>query len=419
MIGRIRRIALCGLEVTNLGDRVIFDTAEWLLRDVLAELGLSDCTITRVPIVSDGGFEKPGKTSRKTRMHWKRRVSSCAAVFAAVPVLRVVVHAVAGFLLRRIWRRSRAYARFAAEVLPRLSDADLIVFSGGGMVKYHRQSFHYLVDEITAFADRRGLPVVFNAVGVEGYDAADPECAILANALRRKCVFAVTTRDDLDMLVRDYRLSPRLGLERVCDPAFWTVETYGVAARGAGSGVVGLNVIRPDIFGEYGRPVDEHALCRLYADLAGRIRAGGRRVVFFSNGALTDATLVDGIYAADLKLSADPGVSVVLPKTARELVETIAGFERFMSARLHSSIIGTVLGIPNVSLVWNRKQPLFGKQIGMEGNYIPMERVDAATVLARLDAAEPYAMDEDYKNSVRRSLKRTLQALAYPEGLSE
>ena len=73
--------------------------------------------------------------------------------------------------------------------------------------------------------------------------------------------------------------------------------------------------------------------------------------------------------------------------------------------RLHSSIVGTVLGIPNVSLVWNRKQPFFGKQVGMPENYIERDGFDAANVVGRLLAAKPYEMDVGYKDTVLASLR--------------
>ena len=91
--------------------------------------------------------------------------------------------------------------------------------------------------------------------------------------------------------------------------------------------------------------------------------------------------------------------------TAEEFVETIAGYDRFLAVRLHSAIVGTVLGVPNMSLVWNRKQVLFGAQVGMSGNFIEREGFEPRNVVGRLMSAKPYDMDAGYKDTVLASLR--------------
>ena len=108
------------------------------------------------------------------------------------------------------------------------------------------------------------------------------------------------------------------------------------------------------------------------------------------------------------QLKGNPLVSAAFPATAVEFVRTIAGYERFMAVRLHSSIVGTVLGIPNISLVWNRKQPFFGAQVGMPENYIDRAGFEARNVVDRLLSARPYAMDAGYKDTVVASLRESL-----------
>ena len=391
------KLALCYLKVTNLGDHVIFDTAHYLVRRILRDLGRDDVEIVPVDIGSD---ETNGG---------RRRRGIKAFAFGNLRKAARVVKKCIGFggYLRWQWHKSPVYRRYAAGERKKLLEADMIVFAGGGLVKFHRQNFHLFVDDVTALADARGVPVVFNAVGVEGFSAHDGECRLLRCALRRRCVKAVTTRDDLDMLLGKYGIKPEMTPCRVCDPAFWVRETYGVT-RVDNPRTVGLNVIRPTIFSEYTEPVGRNAFMALYADMIRMLLSGGWRVEMFSNGVISDSDFIKDFMAAYPEFADDARVTTAFPSSAAELVRTIAGYARFVAVRLHAAIVGSVLGVPNVSLVWNRKQPLFGERIGMAGNFIGMDGFDAGNVVGRLLAAKPYRVDDAYKNSVLESLREAV-----------
>lgn len=390
------KLALCYLKVTNLGDLVIYDTAHYLVGRILRDLGRDDVEIVPVDI----GLEGATLGGRLRRGFVKSMIG------LARGMVRGVKRCIPGtWFLRWQWRRLPAYRRYALCERPKLLDADLIVFAGGGLVKFHRQNYHFFVDDITALAEVRGVPVLFNAVGIEGYDAGNGECRLLKRALNRPCVKAITTRDDIAMLRDSYVENPAIDVRAVCDPAFWTAETYGVRRCAKTPRTIGLNVIRPEIFAEYGQGVSRGRLTRLYAEVVGSLVSKGWHVELFSNGVAADSDFIGHLFSSCPQLKGNPLVSAAFPATAEEFVRTIAGYERFMAVRLHSSIVGTVLGIPNVSLVWNRKQPFFGKQVGMLANYIERDGFDAANVVGRLLAAKPYEMDAAYKNTVVVSLR--------------
>ncbi|MBQ6339475.1 MAG: hypothetical protein IJI36_10040, partial [Kiritimatiellae bacterium] len=162
---------------------------------------------------------------------------------------------------------------------------------------------------------------------------------------------------------------------------------------------------RPEIFAEYGRGVSRSGLTRLYAEVIGSLVSGGWHVELFSNGVAADSDFIGHLFSSCPQLKGNPHVSAAFPATAEAFVRTIAGYERFMAVRLHSSIVGTVLGIPNISLVWNRKQPFFGRQVGMTENYVDRDGFDSANVVDRLLTAKPYEMDAGYKGTVLASLR--------------
>ena len=121
--------------------------------------------------------------------------------------------------------------------------------------------------------------MLFNAVGVEGYNARDARCRLLKCALNRRTVKMLTTRDDAETLRRFYCPRSRLDIHQVADPAIWTPEAFGVShAPNTTDPTIGLNVIRPEIFGEYlylsrGQGRADSSLLPTRASPAGR-RAG-------------------------------------------------------------------------------------------------------------------------------------------------
>ena len=86
----------------------------------------------------------------------------------------------------------------------RIKDLDAIVFTGGGFIKYKTQGLNYIDELILKTARRRDIPVMMNAVGVEGYSETDIRCQRLKKALNSDNVRVITTRDDIDTLNDHY-----------------------------------------------------------------------------------------------------------------------------------------------------------------------------------------------------------------------
>ena len=74
--------------------------------------------------------------------------------------------------------------------------------------------------------------------------------------LNIKCVFAISTRDDIEYLqsiIKDFRKC-----KKILDPALWTKECYRVEPKK--SDIIGIGVIRPKIFYFGGIPLAKYAL---------------------------------------------------------------------------------------------------------------------------------------------------------------
>jgi len=147
-----------------------------------------------------------------------------------------------------------------------------------------------------------------------------------------------------------------------------------------------------------------------------KLSDAGYSVELFSNGVDKDTVFIDWLLEQYPNLKSEYQVTVANPVSTREFVELLAGYDRFMAVRLHSAIVGTVLGVPNVSLVWNRKQILFGEQIGLRQNFITKEKFTSEEIFQRLCQAKPYEMDEEYKMSVYQNLEDQMKKWVIGEG---
>lgn len=386
------KIVLCHVGGANLGDAVILRCVKMMVGEILSGVGkveLVDVEIGKSHPLSEPERELCGWRAwvlDRLRRHHKKL---CAIL---------------------VWYWSRERADFLRRECRKLRGADAVVFVGGGVVKFRHQHLYPYVWEIVTRCRLSRTPVLFNSVGVEGYAREDSRCRFLRDALNSPCVRMMTTRDDAETLNRDYRTKAKWTAVRVADPAMWTPEAFGISKSAERSLVVGLNVIRPEIFKDYLYEVDAGSLTALYVELVRRLLAEGHPVELFSNGGMRDGEFIDRVMDGLGELRRDPRLTAFRPGTAEELVRRIAVYDRLLAVRLHAAIIGTSLGVPNVSLVWNRKQLLFGEAIGLSENFLTKDDFVAETVFVRLMAAKGYVGDAAYKDSVLSTLRAGLSS---------
>lgn len=401
------KIGFMYLDVTNLGDLVIYETSRYITEDILKKKGVTDYDL--IPI-SMGSAKCREVTSEKKSLFVKIKNKFGAVIKRIVNlgIWKKISSKLGKKMLLCSWHMSNAYQYFAKNEEYKLEGCDIIIFGGGGLIKFHRQNFHFFLHDILKYADANSIPVLINAQGIEGYDEDDLRCQILKSALNRDCVKYISTRDDFAMLRNCYIDNPNTVVKDVCDPAFWTVETYGVRKKETSQKTVGLNVIRTKIFGEYMYKISDEELGEVYYDLIKLLDKDGYAIDLFSNGVPKDTEFIEFLMSTYPDLKTKYHVTISNPETTKELVETISGYDRYMAVRLHAAIIGTVLGVPNISLVWNRKQPLFGKEIGMPQNFLKKNKFTAENIYKTLMEASSYEMNDAYKKTVYENLEKQI-----------
>lgn len=289
--------------------------------------------------------------------------------------------------------------------------ADLVVFAGGGIIHYQYQQLHKPIAKIIAICEKHGIPAVFNSIGVEDYDAGDPGCAALAQALTSPIVLQVTTRDDVETLQNGYLAGSRLVPRRVADPALWAGDIYGITA--AESGTTGLGVIRWKAFPDNGIDLSEQQLLKLWQEVIGLLEEKNEQWMLFTNGWPTDEEFAMKLLASLGREGEKDTLLAPRPETGKELVETISRFKGIVACRLHANIIAASLGIASVGLVWNRKLAFFGEITRTPERFIEAEHFSAQTIVSALEKAlregAPARLIRKYRKTAETSLRGAMR----------
>ena len=97
------------------------------------------------------------------------------------------------------------------------------------------------------------------------------------------------------------------------------------------------------------------------------------------------------------------------PKTAKELLELVSGFDLVFGARLHACITSVSLGVPVSGLLWDNKLDYFSETMGIREYFNDAPEVNGKCVYAKLKAAFEHPLDYDNRNSYKEKTKNSLQ----------
>jgi len=369
------RICFIGLfNEKNLGDPIIGDCVEWLYARALSP----DCL-----------------QSKRLTVDWLQyhpsvicRIANRLRRFARKPLYHLF-HSIV----------SREYAKYYSK---EIKNSQLIVVVGGGLIKYTTQYFGLGLQGLLKAAAKENVDVVFNAVGVEGYDSYNSRCKELKHILHHRSLKKITTRDDIDTLVQDYMQGkPAISCRMVCDPAVWATEVYGIT-RNSNSKIIGIGVCREDMLHAHGYGISSTAFFDFYVELAKSLVAEGQEVELFTNGLPEDNNTVVKVKQKLGEAGIEIGCRI--PTSPKELVEIISKYKAAVAARLHACIIAYSLEIPVIGLVWNNKLTFFGKNIGCEQYFI--EPKDLSVEYVRTQLAD--VLNSQYDQSVRKRFRASI-----------
>lgn len=289
-----------------------------------------------------------------------------------------------------------------------VKEADLIIFCGGGIIKYKQEDFYMYVTDLLRCAEKNKVPVYFNGVGVEGYDAENEKCQRYERALNYSCIKGIGVRDDLDTLKR-YLHSDHILTKAMIDPAVFTPYVYRIHKVKA-SNIVGLGIVRWQIFEDNGLPqVTKEYQLEMWKGIIEELERRGFQWKLFVNGMPADYEFAEDILKYIGRVEETDSLLVQRPVTGKELVENIASFAGIIACRMHANIIAYSLGIPSIGLVWNEKMVHWGNRIGYPERFLRSDQFEPKLIVSRL----LQGMEEGVRpcpHSMKMSLYKPLKA---------
>ena len=385
-----KNIILAGLIYdTNLGDRAIYECSLKMIEDSLIEMGVKDVEIRHVDLY--------GRVSETNHSRARRR--------AANMMWRLLRNA--GFSREKI-TVNRVIRNLSAQIN---SNTKGIIFVGGGLIKFGtKQKLSDSIIAIINVSNTRNIPVMFSAVGIEGYDDSD-ECQSLQRALNSNNVKMITTRDDIETLTNFYLKNDYILSASVADPACSINELY---QREISKEKIGLGIIRSNIFAEYGVEWSEQDALKLYLELYNSVIREGYTCDLFCNGLQADYDFAKKV-AHYIEENSAKKIEVQRPRKVEDLVGIITSYKAIIAGRLHSCIIAYAYDIPAIGLVWNEKQVMFGENIGYESRFIKQEDFEEEYIISKLlqSIKEGYGKVDkrEYTKSTAEYLKKYIESI--------
>lgn len=385
----MKKILLCGLKYdSNFGDPIICECCYSLIKQILAENEKKDkYELDEIDLSGRKSFTETYKIDKNAIYYAKRVIGKFLEEFRSIA--RILKNKkIFNWLDMKQWKFTKEYMIMKKYYFDKVKKSDIIIFTGGGMLKYKYQNCYNYIDQITKIAEENNIPVGLNAVGVEGYDEENIKCRILKKALNRKCIKMVTTRDDINKL-KKYISNPEIVMQKVSDSATYANIVYEIE-KNYNSEIIGLGMSRGDLFLDNDIKYTEKELMILWKNIIDDLEKQNIKWKIYTNGLQADNEFVFKF----LKFYDYNEEKIILPSTPKELIEIIASFKGIIATRLHSCIVAYSLKIPAIGLVWNQKLKMFGESIKYPQRFLDVKNFESNKIINALRDA----IIEEYKN---------------------
>ncbi|NLE64289.1 MAG: polysaccharide pyruvyl transferase family protein [Bacteroidales bacterium] len=384
-----KNIVLVGLLYdTNLGDQAIFHATRFYIDQIFIQHQINNIDIRMMDMTGRDGVNS-NAIEKKIKQSYAFRIT------------------------RKIFKKSKRVQKFlkryvavnSARKNNKLfldSNTLAVIFVGGGIIKYQYQYFHLYINEILKVTNKNNIPVMFSAVGIEGYNQFNKDCLLLRKALQQKCVKMITTRDDLDLLQKHYCLD--IPTAKVADPVYGISKLIPKHIKRNNPKVIGLGVVRENLFINNNISFSKKDMLLLWKSLFDALKNSNYECKIFCNGLKADyqfgLDLLEYMGIPDSKIN---DYLVPCPKTTNDLVDIISSFDGIIVGRLHASIIAYSYGISSIGLVWNNKQKMFGEMIGYPERFIEKHNFNVSAIMEVLNKA----IEEGYSKIDQESFSKT------------
>lgn len=279
-----------------------------------------------------------------------------------------------------------------------LENVDIIIFLGGGTIKYDvRVDFGKYYRRIANAAKEKNIPIVVFCAGIESkYNSYDGRCVFFSKTLSDDIFKIISTRDDINEL-RKYVKNPKTEILKVADIGVWSSDTYNIKRKNTNK--IGIGIIVADRFTEFGKNISKDLYDYVMVDTIKKLEARGDIVEIFNNGDPQDR-----IYAEHIsELAGKSAIDVKTANSPEELVNILSNYKGIISSRLHSCIPSYSLDIPFIAISWNNKLQYFADNIGVPERVINFNDFNSNTIIKKFDKALNEKYDTKFRDEYKKS----------------
>lgn len=386
------KIALISLFDTNLGEELIKDCAEFLIKKAAAQKNKAVETEIHSLFPNGERFEDLNRfrscLNRTIRLiFWKFNLPEFlkpAFVFCAET---------AAILKWHFQQKNDPKIKNYCEKIAK--SADIVVTAGGGFLSHFDLNIWAPFYALLCACERAKTPVYMNCMGIEKPSAA---FSLLFRVIfSKKCIKHATIRDDIKTALK--YVKNKHHCELAGDPALWAAECYGIQKHD--SETIGVNIVREGLFLENGGSLSPDEAKNAYVNIVNELISRGYKVRLFTNGLKADEEMAQKVLKSS-NLVQNPNALAKCPQTGRQLAETISTCKAIIGTRMHCAIAAVSEDIPCVEVLWKPKQVHFARLINRSGWFFTQKEFqDAKFVVNLLETA----INEGYDRKIISNLK--------------
>lgn len=293
-----------------------------------------------------------------------------------------------------------------------IKKSDLVVFGGAPVFNYAYQPFYERTAVTLEIAKKFNKPVLFSAIGVEGYNQNSKKCQRLKKTLNFDIVKQITTRDDFESL-KQYKDSDHITIDKVSDPAVFTsavFKDFTVSANAKKT--IGIFILRSYGFVDNGFDFTREEAAQLWLDLIRDLEKKGYDYELITSGHFGDEAFLDYLIR---HYNVPSKKCVFNMNTPEKLIQKISSYAGVVSTRLHPNIISFSLNVPSIGVIWNNKVKEFYTSIGYPERIVEVDNISSAKIIETLESAmqEGIQKDEAYLLSVYNTLFEGIKGIIF------
>lgn len=297
-----------------------------------------------------------------------------------------------------------------------IEESDMVIFGGAPVFNYRYQNFYERTAVTLEIAQKYNKPVIFSAIGVDGYDSQNRKCQRLKETLNFDCVKQITTRDDFDSLQK-FVENKNISIGKVSDPAVFASKVFEDFVQwnsARDEKKIGIFILRSNGFTDNGYNFSRDAAASFWKELVCELKNKGYDYEILTSGHFGDEAFLDYLIK---NCGMDAEKCVFNINYPEKLVQMISTYDAVISCRLHPSIISYSLDVPSFGIVWNSKVNYFYESIGHGDRIISVKEINPKEVLERVEQAisEGVNKEQEYLVSNYNSLFYGMKNILCPE----